>query len=108
MAALDLTTANFEAEVLNSDVPVLVDFWAKWCGPCRAIAPMISELATQYEGKVKVAKVDVDSAQELAIKYDVSSIPALMIFKGGQVVQRWVGNPGKPRLIQALDAEAAG
>jgi thioredoxin 1 len=83
--------ANFEADVLGSDVPVLVDFWAEWCGPCRMVAPVLDQLADEYEGKVKIAKVNVDHNQELAIQYGVQGIPAFALFKDGAVADRMVG-----------------
>lgn len=100
----EFTENNFEAEVLESAHPVLVDFWAPWCGPCRMIAPMVEELAGEYQGTVKIGKVNIDDAQGLAQNYGVSSIPTLMIFKGGEVVDRFVGVQPKNRLQQALDA----
>lgn len=103
----ELTQTDFPAEVLESDVPVLVDFWAPWCGPCRRVAPMVDELAQQYAGRVKFVKIDVDQSQELAGGYGVNSIPTLMIFKSGEVVDRFVGIPPKSRLDNAL-SEAAG
>jgi thioredoxin 1 len=103
-AALEVTEANFDAEVLQSDKVVLVDFWAPWCGPCRRIAPVIDELASEYAGSVKVVKLNVDDAQSLSQSYGVQSIPTLMIFKDGEVVDRQVGVPPKTRLQQALDA----
>lgn len=104
---LEFTEANFDATALSSSEPVLVDFWAEWCGPCRAIAPMIDELATAYSGKAKVGKVDIDSNQGLAMKYGVQAIPTLMLLKDGEVVQKWVGMVQKPVLEEAL-ASAAG
>ena len=89
--ALKITKENFEQEVLKSDIPVLVDFWATWCGPCQMIAPTIEMLAQEYEGKVKVGKIDVDEEQEIAIKYGVASIPTLVLFENGQEVNRKLG-----------------
>src|SRR5687768_15354745 len=100
----DFNETNFQAEVLQSSQPVLVDFWAPWCGPCRMIAPMVEELAGEYSGSVKIGKVNIDDAQGLANSYGVSSIPTLMIFKGGEVVDRFVGVQPKNRLQKALDA----
>jgi len=90
-AGLAISTAQFDEQVLKSDIPVLVDFWAEWCGPCKAIGPSIEQLAVDFEGKAKVFKVDVDSEGEIASKYGVMSIPALFVFKGGQVVEQMVG-----------------
>jgi thioredoxin 1 len=100
----EFTDTNFETEVLQSKEPVLVDFWAPWCGPCRMIAPLVEELATEYSGSVKVGKVNVDDSPQAAGQYGVSSIPTLMIFKGGEVVDRFVGVQPKSRLQSALDA----
>ena len=102
MAEITLTEVNFENEVLKSDKPVLVDFWATWCGPCRMLSPVISELAEEYEGRVKVGKVNVDEQQELAMKYRVASIPTVILFKDGQPVQTSVGARPKSQLEAML------
>ena len=91
MAEITLTASNFEAEVLNSDKPGLVDFWATWCGPCRMLAPTIAKIAEEQEGVIKVGKIDVDEEPELAARYGIASIPTLMVFKGGQVAKASVG-----------------
>ena len=88
---LEFTDANFQDEVISSDKPVLVDFWAEWCMPCRMLAPTIDQLSAEYDGKVKVGKVDTDSNQETALKYQISAIPTVMLFKGGEVVKKWQG-----------------
>ena len=100
----DFTDTNFDDEVLKAPEPVLVDFWAPWCGPCRMIAPIVEELATEYAGSVKFGKVNIDDSPSSAQSYGVSSIPTLMIFKGGEVVERFVGVQPKNRLQEALDA----
>jgi thioredoxin 1 len=89
--SIEVSEATFESEVLKSDVPVLVDFWAVWCGPCRQISPIIEDLAGAYNGKVKVAKVDIDANPGLAMKYSIRSIPTILFFSGGQVVDQLVG-----------------
>ena len=98
-----LNSENFENEVLQSETPVLVDFWAQWCGPCKMLSPILDELAGEYAGKVKIGKVDVDKNQELSAQYSVLSIPTLLIFKNGKVREQHVGLKGKPELKQALD-----
>ena len=103
-AVQEINDANFESEVLNSDQVVLVDFWAPWCGPCRQIAPVVEQLAGENAGSAKVVKVNVDDANNSAQIYGVNSIPTLMVFKGGEVVDRFVGVQPKSRLQQALDA----
>ena len=105
--ALEFTDGNFEAEVLNSDKPVLVDFWAEWCGPCRMIGPVVEEMAGGYEGKAKIGKVNVDNNPDISVKYGIRSIPALLIFKNGEVVDQIVGAVPKPHLTKQLDAQIA-
>jgi thioredoxin 1 len=103
----EFTDGNFQTEVLNSDEPVLVDFWAPWCGPCRRIAPMIDELASENLGGAKIGKVNIDDNQQSAVNYGVEAIPTLIIFKKGQPVQRFQGIPTKSRVQEALDAAKA-
>lgn len=102
MGALHLTEKDFAQEVLQSSLPVLVDFWAEWCGPCRAIAPIVEELAGELQGKMKVAKVDVDQSQDLAAQYDVRSIPTLLVFKNGKIVEEIIGAMAKPQLLSKI------
>ena len=102
MSLLSLTEKNFDAEVLKSQLPVLVDFWAEWCGPCRMVSPIVDEIAKDYQGKLKVAKLNVDEAQELAIKYGVMSIPTLLLFKQGKIANQVVGAMSKDQLISRL------
>lgn len=98
-----VTEQTFEQEVLKAAVPVLVDFWAEWCGPCRLIAPIVEDLAGEYAGRLKVVKVDVDDNQHLAMRYGIMSIPTLGVFKGGQMVERIVGYMPKPELKRRID-----
>jgi thioredoxin len=107
MGVPEFDDKNFENEVLQSSQPVLVDFWAPWCGPCRQIAPVIEELAGENNGTIKIGKLNVDNAPGAAQNYGVSSIPTLMVFKNGEVVERFVGVQPKSRLQQALDAAKA-
>jgi thioredoxin 1 len=101
--AMAITEANFKSEVLDSAQPVLIDFWAEWCGPCRMVGPIVEELAGEYAGKAKVGKVDVDSQQALAGSFGVSSIPTLLVIKGGKVVNGRVGVGSKADLAKMLD-----
>ncbi len=101
---LTLTDASFDKDVLRSDVPVLVDFWAEWCGPCRMMAPTIDLVANEYAGKVKVGKLDVDSNNDTASRYSIRGIPTLLLFKGGHVVEQRVGAVGKSEVLKMLDA----
>ena len=103
-AAVMVNEGNFEAEVLKSPGAVLVDFWAEWCGPCRMVLPIVEEIAVELQGKAKVCKVNVDEAQELAARYNVMSIPTLIIFKNGEPVEEMVGALPKPALLNKLKA----
>lgn len=103
----EFSDSTFQGDVLQSSVPVLVDFWAPWCGPCRMIAPVVEELAKENQGAIKIGKVNIDDNPDVAMNYSVNSIPTLMIFKGGQVVDRFVGVQPKSRLQQAIDAAKA-
>lgn len=102
MKPVEITVDNFEAEVLQSSTPVLVDFWATWCGPCKAIAPIMEELAAEYAGKLKVGKVDADNNGEIAEKYGVRALPTLLLFKDGKDVDRIIGALPKQRIVQKL------
>ena len=102
MAEIILTKENFESEVLNSDIPVLVDFWASWCGPCMMLSPVISEIAEELNGTIKVGKVNVDDEQELAMKYKVASIPTLLLFKNGKLEKTSVGFMPKNAILETL------
>lgn len=101
--ALEVTDKDFQEKVLQSDKPVLVDFWAAWCGPCRMVGPIIDELSTEYEGKAVVAKMDVDQNQEFAAKYGVRNIPTVLLFKDGEMVNRQVGVAQKETYKEAID-----
>lgn len=102
---LELNDSNFASEVESSERPVLVDFWAEWCGPCRMIGPVVEELVDEYEGKAKVGKVNVDNNPQISVKYGIRSIPALLIFKNGEVVDQIVGAVPKHHIKEKLDAQ---
>ncbi|MCS7185830.1 MAG: thioredoxin [Armatimonadetes bacterium] len=104
MGVLVADKENFEKEVLQSEIPVMVDFWATWCVPCRLIAPIVERLAEKYAGRLKVAKLDVDRNQELAIRYQVMSIPTLLFFKNGQVVDRIIGAVKEQEIVQKIES----
>lgn len=105
MAVLEITDKNFESEVIKSNVPVLVDFWAEWCGPCKAIGPIVDQISNELEGKLKVGKVNVDDAQDLAAKFNVMSIPTLLIFKDGEQIEQIVGAMSKDVLLEKINAK---
>ena len=105
MAVLELTKDNFEKEVKKSDVPVLVDFWAEWCGPCKMVAPIVDEIAAELAGKLKVGKVNTDDSQELAGQFHIMSIPTLLIFKNGEVVEQMVGAMPKDQLMAKIQPQ---
>ena len=102
--AIEITDANFE-QIIDTDKPVLVDFWAEWCGPCKMIGPVVEELATEYEGKAVIGKVDVDSNPAVSAKFGIRSIPTLLVFKGGEIVDKQIGAVPKSVLSQKLDAQ---
>ena len=101
--ALQITESNFEAEVLNSTVPVLIDFWASWCGPCRMVSPIIDQIAEEANGNYAVGKVNVDEQPELAVKFGVMSIPTLVVMKNGEVAAKKIGVQSKPDILKMLD-----
>ena len=105
---VELTDANFQQEVLDSDVPSLVDFWAEWCMPCKMIAPTLEELAAEFAGRVKVGRVDTDDNRDTAMKYGISAIPTLILFKDGQVISKFVGLQPKANLKAALEEALGG
>lgn len=104
MKPITLTDDNFEQEVIKSDKPVLIDFWAVWCGPCKIIAPVVEELAAEYDGKAKIGKLDVDENNQTSIKYGVRSIPTLLIFKDGKIKDTIIGAVPKAQIVQKLNA----
>jgi len=103
--ALEITDATFEETVLKSDIPVMVDFWAAWCGPCRMVGPLVEELAGEYDGKALVGKLNVDENQGVAAKYGIRSIPTLLVFKGGEVVDKLVGAVPKQTIADKINAQ---
>jgi thioredoxin 1 len=105
--ALQITDANFEELVLKSDKPVVLDFWAEWCGPCRMVGPIIEEMSTEYDGKAVIGKVDVDNNPEVSMKFGIRNIPTILFFKNGQVVDKQVGAAPKNVLSQKLEAQIA-
>jgi len=104
---IEINETNFVTEVLESDQPVLVDFWAEWCGPCKMIAPVVAQLGTEYKGRVKVGKVNVDEAQNLAVQFNISAIPTLLVFKNGDVIEQIVGAKSLKDLKASLDRALA-
>ena len=105
--AIEFTDSNFEELVLKSDKPVLVDFWAEWCGPCRMVGPVVEELSKEYDGKAVIGKLNVDTNAQISMKYGIRSIPTLLVFKNGEIVDRAVGAVPKSTLVQKLDSQLA-
>lgn len=103
MAAIEVTDKTFEQEVLQATEPVLIDFWAIWCGPCRMVSPIVEDLAQDYKGRLKVCKIDVDNEQETAMKYNIRSIPTLLFFKGGKVVDQVIGAVPKKMIVDKVE-----
>jgi len=106
-AIIELSDSTFESEVVNSDLPVLVDFWAPWCGPCRAIAPIVEEISSSYEGKIKVGRMNVDENQSTTIKFGIRSIPTIIMFKGGEAVDQIIGAVPKGEIERVVDKSLA-
>lgn len=106
-AIIEISDSNFESEVVNSDVPVLVDFWAPWCGPCRAIAPIVEEISSTYEGKIKVGKMNVDENQSTTMKFGIRSIPTIIMFKGGEAVDQIIGAVPKGEIEKVVEKSLA-
>ena len=104
MSLVTITDDNFEEEVIKSDKPVLIDFWATWCGPCKMIAPIVEEMSIEYEGKAKIGKLDVDSNQQTSIKYGVRSIPTLLLFNAGELKETIIGAVPKAHLVEKLES----
>ncbi|MCZ6468688.1 MAG: thioredoxin [Candidatus Dadabacteria bacterium] len=106
-AIIELSDSTFESEVVNSDLPVLVDFWAPWCGPCRAIAPLVEEISSSYEGKIKVGRMNVDENQSTTMKFGIRSIPTIIMFKGGEAVDQIIGAVPKGEIERVVDKSLA-
>lgn len=107
MATINVTTVTFDAEVLKSNTPVLVDFWAEWCGPCRAVGPILEEISNEYGTKLKVVKLNTDDESAIAIKYGITSIPAMYVFVNGEVVKTIIGARPKPAMLKELESYIA-
>ncbi len=100
---VSITDENFDEEVLNADTPVLVDFWAEWCGPCKAIGPVMRDLANEYDGRVKVGKIDTDSNREVSVRFSISAIPTVILFSNGELVEKFIGLRGKREFKDSID-----